>query len=192
MGYRVLRFEMHSPGSGKFWVAGEVLRGRESGYRGGLVERNFFEVLEDEMKKTGRIGFGVMLGGLVVLTAALLVSLIVVEARAGERDLFGGLPTWALILLGIAFALPCFLGDFLAVKGAYLLTENDYETPSARIPDILSLAISAVQILAFTTFCTVHLIAPSALSLLAFKVFMAILWACAAITVTIEIERLND
>ena len=192
MGYRVLRFEMHSPGSGKFLAAGEVLGDSACGYRGGLVERNFFEVLEDEMKKTGRIGFGVMLGGLVVLTAALLVSLIVVEARAGERDLFGGLPTWALILLGIAFALPCFLGDFLAVKGAYLLTENDYETPSARIPDILSLAISAVQILAFATFCTVHLIAPSALSLLAFKVFMAVLWACAAITVTIEIERLND
>lgn len=173
-------------------MAGEVLRGRESGYRGGLVERNFFEVLEDEMKKTGRIGFGVMLGGLVVLTAALLVSLIVVEARAGERDLFGGLPTWALILLGIAFALPCFLGDFLAVKGAYFLAENDYETPAARIPDILSLAISAVQILAFAVACLLRLISPAAVTLTAFKVLMAVLWACAGITVTVEFERLND
>ena len=144
------------------------------------------------MKKKERILFGVLLGGLVLLTATLLVFLIVTEVRAGKQDLFGGLPRWALILLGSAFALPCFLADFLAVKGAYLLAENDYETPTARIPDILSLAISAVQILAFATFCTVHLIAPSALSLLAFKVFMAVLWACAAITVTIEIERLND
>ena len=144
------------------------------------------------MKRKTRLFFGVLFGGLVIGTAALLVALLTAEGRAGERDLFGGLAKWALILLGIAFSLPCFLADFLAVKGACLLTEGDYETKTERIADIVSLSVSTVQILAFATFCTVHLIAPSALSLLAFKVFMAVLWACAAITVTIEIERLTD
>ena len=144
------------------------------------------------MKKKGRILFGVLLGGLVLLTATLLVFLIVTEVRAGKQDLFGGLPRWALILLGSAFALPCFLADFLAVKGAYLLAENDYETPTARIPDILSLAVSAVQILIFAVACLLRLISPAAVTLTAFKVFMAVLWGCAGITVTVEFERLND
>ena len=137
------------------------------------------------MKKRTRVLFGVLLGGLVVLTAVLTVSLIVGEVRAGERDMFGGLARWALIL-------PCFLADFLAVKGAYFLTEGDYEESTQRIPDIVSLAVSAVQILAFVTVCTTHLISPATVSLTVFKVFLGILWGCAGITVTVEIERLND
>ena len=144
------------------------------------------------MKKISRVLFGVLLGGLVALTAVLTVSLIVGEVRADERDMFGGLARWALILLGIAFSLPCFLADFLAVKGAYFLTEGDYEEPTQRIPDIVSLAVSAVQILAFVTVCTAHLISPATVSLTVFKVFLGILWGCAGITVTVEIERLND
>lgn len=144
------------------------------------------------MKKRTRVLFGVLLGGLVALTAVLTVSLIVGEVRAGERDMFGGLARWALILLGIAFSLPCFLADFLAVKGAYFLTEGDYEESTQRIPDIVSLAVSAVQILAFVAVCTTHLISPATVSLTVFKVFLGILWGCAGITVTVEIERLND
>lgn len=144
------------------------------------------------MKKRTRILFGVLLGGLVVLTAVLTVSLIVGEVRAGERDMFGGLARWALILLGIAFSLPCFLADFLALKGACLLMQSDYETPTERIPDIVSLAVSAVQILAFVTVCTVRLISPPTVSLTVFKIFTGILWGCAGITVTVEIERLDS
>lgn len=144
------------------------------------------------MKRKTRLFFGVLFGGLVIGTAALLVALLTAEGRAGERDLFGGLAKWALILLGIAFSLPCFLADFLAVKGACLLTEGDYETETERIADIVSLSVSTVQILAFAAACLLRLCVPEAVTLTAFKIFTAVLWAGAGVTVTIEIERMDN
>lgn len=143
------------------------------------------------MKTKTRILFGVLLGALVLLTLFLSVGLLIAEARAGKNDLFGGIARWALILLGIAFTLPRLLADFLVVKGAYRLVAGDYESTAERIPDILSAAVSTVQILAFVTVCATRLIAPPTVSLTVFKIFMGILWGCAGITVTIEIERLD-